>query len=149
MNDTVKAREAIEHLLNAYCFTIDAGEIEEFSQLFANGYWGVVGDPAGFAHGAPAVANVLENVILYDGKPLTRHLLTNVDIHIADDGRTATAQSYITVMQAVPPDFPLQTIFVGRYCDRFQCRDGEWFFEAREIHPELMGDLSRHRGDMS
>ena len=148
MTSVSSAREAIEHLMNAYCFTIDAGDIQAFSRLFANGSWGVVGDPAGFLHGSQEVARVLENVILYDGKPLTRHLLTNVDIHVEPGADTATAESYITVMQAVPPDFPLQTIFVGRYSDRFQCQAGEWSFAAREIHAELMGDLSWHRSDM-
>ena len=33
-----------------------------------------------------AVARVLGNVILYDGKPRTRHLLTNVDIHVDPGG---------------------------------------------------------------
>jgi hypothetical protein len=149
MTATTPPREDIERLLNAYCFTIDAGDIAAFSRLFARGYWGVVGDPAGFAHGSEAVAAVLENVILYDGKPLTRHLMTNVDIRIAPGADTATAESYITVMQAVPPDFPLQPIFVGRYCDRFQCDGGTWSFAAREIHAELLGDLSRHRADMA
>ena len=148
MKDASDAREAIQRLLNAYCFAIDAGDIDAFAALFAKGYWGVVGDPSGFAHGDDAVARVLGNVILYDGKPRTRHLLTNVDIHVDPGGETATAESYITVMQAVPPDFPLQTIFVGRYSDRFQCLDGTWSFAAREIHPELMGDLSWHRSDM-
>ncbi len=141
-------REAIERLLNAYCFSIDSGDIDGFARLFSRGYWGVVGDPAGFAHGSEAVAAVLENVILYDGIPRTRHLLSNVDIRVDADAGIATAQSYITVMQAVPPEFPLQAIFIGRYCDRFE-RDGEgWYFTAREIHAELVGDITRHRSDM-
>ena len=144
-----ESREAIERLLNAYCYRIDAGDIAGFAELFANGRWGMVGDPAGFAHGSEAVRSVLDSVILYDGVPRTRHLLTNVDIRIAADNCSATAQCYVTVMQAVPPDFPLQTIFAGRYCDEFVRRDGRWEFTSREIHAELLGDLSRHRADMS
>ena len=48
MKDSSDAREAIQRLLNAYCFAIDAGDIDAFATLFAKGYWGVVGDPSGF-----------------------------------------------------------------------------------------------------
>ena len=51
MTDAITDRDAIERLMNAYCFTIDAGDLAAFSDLFSNGYWGVVGDPNGFAHG--------------------------------------------------------------------------------------------------
>ena len=149
MTDAITDRDAIERLMNAYCFTIDAGDLAAFSDLFSNGYWGVVGDPNGFAHGSEALARVMESIILYDGKPRTRHLMTNVDIRVESGAKTATAESYVMVMQAVPPDFPLQAIFVGRYSDRFQCDDGQWSFAAREIHAELFGDLSWHRSDMA
>ncbi|MFT5351433.1 MAG: hypothetical protein ACI9MF_002256, partial [Gammaproteobacteria bacterium] len=55
---------------------------------------------------------------------------------------TAKSQSYVTVFQAVPPDFPLQAIFSGRYRDSIENIDGSWRFRTREISPDLVGDLS-------
>jgi hypothetical protein len=76
-------------------------------------------------------------------------VLSNVQIDVDESGRLATAQSYITVFQALPPDFPLQAIFIGHYHDKFEKVDGAWRFKSREISPDLIGDLSRHRADMS
>jgi hypothetical protein len=52
-------------------------------------------------------------------------------------------------LQAVPPDFPLQAIFSGHYHDRFERIQASWRFVRREISPDLLGDLSRHRTDMA
>ena len=142
-------RQSIERLLNDYCFRIDAGNLEAFANLFAHAVWEVVGDPAGPDQGADAVRRTLENVILYDGKPLTKHVMTNVQIEIDEDGQRAQAQCYITVFQAVPPDFPLQAIFAGHYRDQFEKIDGTWRFSERRISPDLIGDLGRHRSDMA
>jgi 3-phenylpropionate/cinnamic acid dioxygenase small subunit len=85
-------------------------------------------------------------VILYDGSPSTKHVISNVTIEITDDGSAATARSYFTVLQA-RPDFPLQLIIAGRYQDRFERVDGRWRFADRQIIPDLVGDLSRHMRD--
>ena len=75
--------------------------------------------------------------------PATKHLTTNLIIDVADDGRTATARSYFTVIQG-RPDFPLQPIIAGRYHDRFECVEGRWRFCERLEYLDLVGDLSRH-----
>ncbi len=142
------ARRAINRLMNDYCYLIDAGDIAGFSALFEHGSWGVVGEPGGPARGAAEVAERLEAVILYDGVPRTKHLMSNLDIDVESDSR-ATARCYITVMQAVPPELPLQPIFVGRYEDVFECVDGQWRFVSRDIHGDLVGEMRFHRGDMA
>ena len=88
-------------------------------------------------------------VTLYDGKPHTKHVMSNVQIDVDESGSTATAQSYITVFQALPPDFPLQPIFLGHYHDVFEKVGGEWRFKSRNISPDLIGDLRYHRADMA
>ena len=134
--------------MNDYCRLIDVGDIEGFARLFERGSWGVEGEPGGPAVGAAQVRERLSAVPLYDGLPRTMHLMSNVDIAI-DSDTSAYATSVITVMQAVPPQFPLQAIFVGRYPDRFM-RDGdEWYFEERVIEARLVGDMSFHRPDMA
>ena len=144
-----KQRQAILRLMNEYCCRVDAGDFDGFASLFEHGSFHVLGDPAGACSGKQAVLGLLENVTLYDGKPQTKHVLSNVQIDIDDSGDQASAQSYITVYQALPPDFPLQAIFIGHYFDRFEKDDDIWRFKSREISPDLIGDLSRHRADMS
>jgi hypothetical protein len=143
-----ESREAILSLMNEYCYRIDAGDLEAFAALFEHGTWRVLGDPSGRDSGSEAVLRTLQNVILYDGKPRTKHMMSNVQIEVDEVNNCATAQCYITVLQAVPPDFPLQAIFAGHYYDVFERVNGQWRFITRDISPDLLGDLSRHRSDM-
>jgi hypothetical protein len=146
MNDP---KSAVLQLMNEYCFRIDAGDKEGFARLFEHGSFLLRGDPGGGDTGTAAVLKMLENVILYDGKTHTKHVMSNVQIEIDASGDSATAQSYITVFQAVPPDFPLQAIFIGHYYDNFEKADTSWHFTRREISPDLLGNLSFHRSDMA
>ena len=107
---------------------------------------GVVGT---LAQGAEEVSAQLDNVTLYDGRPNTRHLMSNVAINVDPSGQTAVAKSCITVMQHVPDDFAMQAIFIGSYNDTF-AKDGDaWHFVERAITPDLIGDMSRHRAAMN
>ena len=144
-----EAREAILRLMNEYCYRIDAGDIEGFASLFERGSFHVLGDPSGPDVGKDAVVETLQNVILYDGKPRTQHVMSTLQIDVNESGIEATAQCYITVFQALPPDFPMQPIFGGHYHDRFERAESGWYFASREISPDLLGDLSRHRADMA
>ncbi len=147
--DRAEAECAIRRLMNDYCYLIDAGDIEGFAALFEHGSWSVVGEPAGPAVGATEVAERLKAVILYDGGvPHTKHCMSNLEINVENETR-ATARSYITVMQAVPPELPLQAIFVGRYDDLFECVDGTWRFVSRNIQGDLVGELRFHRSDLA
>ena len=146
MNDS---KEAILRLMNEYCYRIDAGDLEGFAALFAHGSFHVLGDPSGPDVGSEALLETLQNVILYDGKTHAKHVMSNVQIDIGESGDRARAQCYITVLQALPPDFPLQPIFAGHYHDRFEKTDTGWRFVSREISPDLIGDLSHHRADMA
>jgi len=128
-----EAREAILRLMNEYCYRIDAGDKEGFANLFDQGTFVLQGDPGGGDTGTAAVLKMLENVILYDGKTHTKHVMSNVQIDIDD----------------VPPDFPLQAIFIGHYYDSFEKVASAWCFTRREISPDLLGDLSFHRSDMA
>lgn len=141
-----RAEQQILALMAEYCDSIDRGDLDGCAALFRNGRWGIVGQ---LAEGTAAVRALLANVTLYDGIPRTRHLMSNVRIDVAADGRHATARSCLMVMQGVPPDFPVQAIFVGTYHDEFVLEAGQWRFVERAIHPDLVGDLSRHRSDMA
>jgi 3-phenylpropionate/cinnamic acid dioxygenase small subunit len=137
--------EAIRSLVHEYAELIDAGELDALAALFTHGTWSSPGRRTPL-RGAEQVRRAYDGVILYDGVPSTKHVISNVTIEVSGDGKSATARSYFTVLQA-RPDFPLQPIIAGRYHDRFERVDGTWRFADREIIPDLIGDLSRHLRD--
>jgi uncharacterized protein (TIGR02246 family) len=138
-NDDV---EAIRALIHEYAERIDAGDLEGLAELFDDATWSSPGRGKPL-RGAEQVRRAYDGVILYDGIPGTKHVISNVTIQLSDDGTAAAARSYFTVLQA-RPDLPLQAIIAGRYHDRFERVDGRWRFADRQIIPDLIGDLSRH-----
>jgi ketosteroid isomerase-like protein len=136
--------DAIRTLIHEYAERIDTGDLDGLAALFTDATWGSPGRGTPL-RGAEQVRRGYDGVILYDGSPSTKHVISNVTIELAGDG-TASARSYFTVLQA-RPDFPLQPIIAGRYHDRFERVDGRWRFADRQIIPDLIGDLSRHLRD--
>jgi 3-phenylpropionate/cinnamic acid dioxygenase small subunit len=133
--------EAITALIMLYAERIDAGDLDGVAALFAHATWRSPGrvEPL---RGAAEVRRAYDPVILYDGVPSTRHVVTNVVVDLDPPDR-ATARSYFTVFQA-RPGFPLQAIIAGRYQDAFTRSGGAWRFADRLIVPDLIGDLSHH-----
>jgi hypothetical protein len=135
--------DAITALLHEYAFRLDAGDLEGVGELFAHAELGSSVRPER-RRGAEEARGNYRGVIIYDdGTPRTMHCITNVTVHVDDGAGSAWARSYFTVLQAVD-DFPLQPIIAGKYHDRFERADGQWRFTERIIHPDLIGDLSRH-----
>jgi hypothetical protein len=138
------ARRAIEALIFDYADRIDRGDFAAVGALFADG---AVAGPDGtpIARGQAAVQRLYERTTrrYEDGTPRTKHVTTNLRIEL-DLGRgEAGAQSYFTVLQALP-GFPLQPIVAGRYADRFAEQAGAWRFRERRMFLDLVGDVSRH-----
>jgi 3-phenylpropionate/cinnamic acid dioxygenase small subunit len=134
--------EAIRALIHRYAELIDLGELDALAALFAHATWSSPGRGTPL-RGAEQVRRAYDGVILYDGIPRTKHVISNVTIEVADDRSSATARSYFTVMQA-RPDLALQAVIAGRYHDRFDRVDDAWRFADRQIIPDLIGDLSEH-----
>ena len=133
---------AIPNLLYSYAMHFDDGDFGSAAALFDKGTV-IVGDH--HIAGRTAILALWQQwVMTYDGKPLTRHIVTNPIIDLHDTGDTATCRSQWTVMQAAP-GFPLQVVATGRYHDRFG-RDAEgWHFVTREyLQADLVGDSSAH-----
>ena len=133
--------EQIRALIHAYAERLDSGDLDGLAELFADSTWRSQGRPEVF-RGVEQVRKMYNGVILYDGRPCTKHVITNVSI-VADRSEVATARSYFTVLQATP-DLPLQPIIAGSYHDEFARVDGAWRFSDRMIIVDLVGDLSRH-----
>ena len=144
----------IENLIYTHAELVDAGDHEGVAELWRHGEM-VIFQPAGTE--VDGVAPPEGSVVGYDavlamyrratriyedsGTPATRHITTNVIIEV--EGEHARSRSCLTVIQA-RPDFPLQPIAAGRYRDTFKKVDGRWCFARREMHMDMMGDISAH-----
>ncbi len=135
--------EAITALIYSYAERLDAGDLEGVAQLFERATLRTDGFPGEMRGRDQALELYRNSAILYDGKPCTKHVTTNLTVDVGDDGRTATARSYYSVLQA-RPELPLQVIIAGRYHDRFARTDGLWHFTDRLIFIDLLGDLRFH-----
>jgi 3-phenylpropionate/cinnamic acid dioxygenase small subunit len=137
--------QAISRLLTRYAELIDAGRFSEAAAMFEHSTYAVRRDQGGISasyHGATEVMAFFSGTIIHeDGTPRTRHLVTNVEIEL--DGDSASARSYVTVLQQTEL-LPLQPIASGRYLDRFERVDGEWRFAERIVTGFLLGDRSQH-----
>ena len=133
---------AVANLIARYAELVDDGDFAGVGELFAEGTFSGSG---GAVTGRDAVERLLRgSVIVYaDGTPRTQHVTTNLQIEVDDQAGTASARSYVTVLQALP-DLPLQVIAAGRYRDRFAYRDGKWRFAERQVRITHVGDVSRH-----
>jgi 3-phenylpropionate/cinnamic acid dioxygenase small subunit len=133
--------EQIRALIHAYAERLDTGDLDGLAELFADSTWRSQGRTEVF-RGVEQVRKMYRGVILYDGRPCTKHVITNVSV-VANGSDVATARSYFTVLQATP-ELPLQPIIAGSYHDEFSRVDGTWRFSDRMIIVDLVGDLSQH-----
>lgn len=133
---------AIPNLLYRYAEAFDDGDLQSAARLFDRGCLLVGGKRIS---GVDAIVAMWRSwVVLYDGKPRTRHITTNPIIDLATDERTASCRSQWTVLQATDA-FALQPVASGRYQDRFAVIDGEWHFTERAYgQVDLMGNTSAH-----
>ena len=135
---------AITNLLYRYAELIDAGDYEGIGAHLAHAVITTDGSDHE-TRGADQVAAMYHATTrkYEDGTPLTKHVITNPIVEVADDGLTATVRSYYTVFQKTP-DTPLQPIINGHYRDEFAKVDGEWRYTRRHMGVDYLGDLSRH-----
>jgi 3-phenylpropionate/cinnamic acid dioxygenase small subunit len=134
----VNSVDTLTTMMYRYCELFDTGNFDAFASQFEHGRWHRA-EP-----GTDATRQwITDHVITYDGSPRTKHITTNIIVEVDEDAGTATAQSYITVLQAVP-DLPLQPIFAGRYRDRFERIDGEWRWRERAVLSDLRGNTAHH-----
>lgn len=137
------AGEEIAALVYAYASAIDAGDFPALAALFTRATLRSDGRPE-VRRGRDEVLALYESMVrLYDGRPGTKHVTTNLVVDPSPDGTSASASSYYTVFQALP-GLALQAIVAGRYQDRFARDESGWHFTDRLIFVDLVGDLSRH-----
>lgn len=134
----------IENLLYTYAERIDQGDFPGVAELFRDAEITAPQQGSSMQGYDEVLAMYQGSTRLYEcGTPRTRHLTHNAIIDVAEDGQSASSRTSYTVMQATP-DLPLQTIIIGRYHDSFAKVTGKWQFTRREMHVDLLGDLSHH-----
>jgi 3-phenylpropionate/cinnamic acid dioxygenase small subunit len=134
---------AITELLYRYAELIDAGDFDGVGHLLARATF--AGTRSASTSGAETIAKLFAMTTRrfpdHDNTPRTRHLVLNPIVDV--DDRTATARSTFCVIQNTET-VPLQPIVVGRYFDSFSCDDDGWYFTARQVDVEMIGDISAH-----
>jgi 3-phenylpropionate/cinnamic acid dioxygenase small subunit len=141
------SRAAIAELVYGYAELIDLGRFDEVGSLFADAtFRAQTGDTVHVRTGAAEVTAQFTHLVrlLDDGTPGTKHVTTNLIIHVDEEVGTATCHSYFTVLQATPGP-AVSVIVAGRYHDSFR-RDSEarWRFADRLIFTDLVGDVTGH-----
>ena len=136
-------RDAVVALIVAYAECLDGGDLDGVAELFEHGTFRSAGGGEPLV-GRNAVRRQYEPVLLYDdATPRTKHVLGNIEVTV--DAGTASSRCTFTVLQQAPTQ-QLQAVLAGRYHDRFEQGADGWRFVERVVHPDLLGDLSRHMG---
>ena len=133
---------AITALVHRYAELLDGGDIEGVVELLADATWrsAATGD---VRRGHDEIKQVYDRVILYDGIPRTRHLMTNLIIELGESGDEASGRLSFTVLQQLD-DGPIAAVVSGRYHDRYRRGPDGWHFADRLFIVDLVGDQSRH-----
>ena len=140
----IPSYEQIRNLLGRYTECMDLGDFDGLASLFTEA---VMTDFEGneVGRGFDGIkANYVNGTQMYEGRPGTKHVTTNVQIEVDEDAGTAWAKSAYVVFQATPK-LALQPIITGRYSDEFaRGVDGVWHFTVRRFAVDSLGDLSQH-----
>ena len=147
MNDAVE----IANLVYTYAERIDLGDFAGVGALFERAVITTDPEQGGETRGSDAATRMYsEWTRVYadprspTGRTLhTKHVTTNLQIHLDASRRTARTRSYFTVLMRTGA-LPLQPIIAGRYHDEFEKIDGRWAFTRRHIITDLFGNLSEH-----
>ncbi|TFG94450.1 MAG: nuclear transport factor 2 family protein [Myxococcales bacterium] len=147
MNDHVE----IANLIYSYAERIDLGDFAGVGALFEHAL--ITTDPAQGTEtrGSEAATRMYTDWTRRYADPRsptghtlhTKHVTTNLQIHLDSAGRSARTRCYFSVLMQTET-LPLQPIVAGRYHDEFEKRDGRWRFTRRHILTDLVGNLSEH-----
>ncbi len=137
--------EDITALVHRYAELIDSGDMAGVVALFTRATWRSAA--TGAVRSTPEeIAEVYDRILLYDGTPRTRHLISNLTIELDDGADEASGRCCYTVLQGIVPGQPIETILAGRYHDHYRRGPDGWHFADRLFLIDLTGDQSRHFG---
>jgi 3-phenylpropionate/cinnamic acid dioxygenase small subunit len=130
-------------LVHRYAELLDGGDIDGVVELFTDAAWR--SDSTGeVRRGREQIRAVYDRIILYDGTPKTRHLMTKLTIDLVDEANEANSRCCFTVLQGIDAGSPIETILAGRSHDQYRRGPTGWHFAERLFIVDLVGDQSRH-----
>jgi hypothetical protein len=133
------AREQIRDTLARYNWSGDAGRVEGLAATFcADGVLEIRGERSLHGRGEIArfLARLTADVATAHGKPVARHLLTNVVFSELSTER-ALVRSYFTVVTHVGLDH------FGRYRDVLVPAEGTWLIKQRTVSTDWVAPTSQ------
>lgn len=141
-------RLAIEELVYLYAFTSDSQDFERMRTLFHTDARAVVRDTVSGQEqvitGSEAIAAFVQqrHTAEFARGDRRRHLTSNFILDSCD-GVSATAHSYVCVLQSVPGQ-PMQLASMGHYEDHCRKEGGRWRFQKRLLTIEGKGSIPAH-----
>jgi uncharacterized protein (TIGR02246 family) len=143
MDDVARLRrledlEEIRQLFTDYGRHLDAGDVQAYSELFADDGEVLLG-PIGRAKGRPAIVELMTKV-RERARTASFHLITNPVIHL--DGDRATAEVLWTVIRP-DADGKLEVAMFGRHHDELVRERGRWRFLKRRGRVDVPAALPR------
>jgi uncharacterized protein (TIGR02246 family) len=137
MASVLEEKEAIREVLSAYCFYVDNGEFDKWTDLFTED--GVFdAGPLAKVQGRQAIKEFITKAVPRKGEGQARkHCTMNSMIRV--QGAEAQADSYIVVVRE--SDQGIMTSLAGRYEDLLVKQGDAWRFKVRKIHFDISADL--------
>ncbi|MEJ8850068.1 nuclear transport factor 2 family protein [Variovorax rhizosphaerae] len=134
------AREAIRECLVRYCHAIDRADADALYAL----YWDDATDDHGPSYSGPARGFIEYARSTFEQSPRNVHLLGNVLIEFVEPS-IAVSEAYFSAWQTKRTlDGEENTRHaLGRFCDIFQLRGGEWKIWKRRLVMDLYQSGSR------
>lgn len=122
-------REAIRDCIYRYCRGIDRAD----EKALRSSYWPDAHDSHGPYRGS-AEEFIQAALGVFKANPRNVHQVSNILIEFRDPG-TAIVESYFNAFQRGPDaqGSVRQFLLAGRYCDRFEKREGEWRVADRTV----------------
>lgn len=126
----IEAREAIRQLVARYALALDSRDVPTLAGLFVDDVRVGNGQV-----GRDALATWFDRIL----RPytITFHLIGNHMIDLVD-GDHATGVLYCRQEHQVGGEWIVMPL---QYWDRYERRDGEWYFRSRSIHPFYAADV--------
>lgn len=139
MSATIEAEHAIRTVLHQYCDYFDTAHFEAFAALFERGRWFMVQEPGS----GPVCDWINDNVVLYDGRPLTRHEITNLVVDTPATSGDVRFRCYVAIWQHLPAEAP-RLLAHARFSGTFHRHEGGWHWREHTMSADYAGDLSTH-----
>lgn len=132
--------EAIRGVLLEYGRSFDERRLQDYANLFAeNGTWGSGPNPSrGPAGVLDMITKTVAQIPTAPGKR-NFHVMTNMVVDVADDGKTATAWSRYTFYMPSEDGTKPVPFVSGVYDDTLAKIDGTWKFMSRKLTADVSG----------